>query len=109
LIGLDCVLRLIKIILVISSRPEKWGGYIVTLACVTWFFYVLCDSRNTGPRFILSSARVTFLHPKDERLAGEQRLKKFKVFGGDRPWGSNPQPTAPEANTLSLSCPGAVV
>jgi hypothetical protein len=46
----------------------------VTLVCVTWFFYVLCDSRYTGPRFILSSARVAFLHPKAEHLAGERRL-----------------------------------
>jgi hypothetical protein len=51
-IGLDWigVLWLIDSILVISSRPEKWGRYSVTLACVTWFFYVLCDSRYTGPR-----------------------------------------------------------
>jgi hypothetical protein len=39
------------------------------------FFYVLCDSGYTGPRFILSSAaRVAFLHPKAEHLARERRL-----------------------------------
>jgi hypothetical protein len=44
------------------------------LPCVTWFFYVLCDSRYTGPRFILSSATVAFIHPKAEHVAGERRL-----------------------------------
>jgi hypothetical protein len=47
----------------------------VTLACVIWFFYVLCDTYSrymfTGSRFILSSTRVSFLHPKAERLAEE--------------------------------------
>jgi hypothetical protein len=36
--------------------------YSVTLACITWFFYVHCDSRYTSPRFIVPSARVAFLH-----------------------------------------------
>jgi hypothetical protein len=61
--------------------PEKWGRYSVTLACVT------CDngvchllSRYTGPRFILSSARVAFLHPKAEHLARERRLPVIQVL-----------------------------
>jgi hypothetical protein len=51
------VLQLMDSILVISSRPEKWGDN-VTLACVAWFFYMLCDSRYMGPWCILSSAEL---------------------------------------------------
>jgi hypothetical protein len=83
-VGLDWGLRLINSILVISSCPEKWGRYSVTLACVTWFFYVLCDSRYTDPRFIFSSARVAFLHPKAEhwqKSEGYQWFKSLVVTG----------------------------
>jgi hypothetical protein len=74
----------------------------VTLAYVTWFFYVLCDIRYTGPRVILSSTRVAFLHTKAEHLATSDLS----------PWWwpaeSNPRPTALEANALPLSHPGGV-
>jgi hypothetical protein len=74
-IELDEVLRLINSILVISSAQRSGGRYSVKLVCVTWFFYVLCDSRYKDPRFLLSSERVDFLHPKAEPNA----------TGGDRP------------------------
>jgi hypothetical protein len=115
-IGLDWfgVLRLINSFLFISSCPEKWGRYSVKLACVTCFFYVLCDSRHTSPRCILSSASVAFPHPKVEYLEGEYidytaYSKRDCVNLGyeDASGESNTQPTIPEANALPLSHPGA--
>jgi hypothetical protein len=101
LIGLDwiSVLRVFNGILVISSRPRSGEGYSATLASVTWFFYVLADTRVLG----LSS------HPQElpsytQKPSIWRESESYQWFKTLVVTGRGVDPT----NDLPLSHPGAV-